>query len=145
VTFEVLSPKNTRPEMDRKRAFYERHGVEEYYEYDPDRGQLRGWLRRHDQLAPISEMEGWVSLRLGVRFRLDGGELRLYRPDGRPFLTSPELDAQREAAEQRAEQERDRAEQQRQRAEQERQRAERLAARLHALGVDLEHTEDTPS
>ncbi|MGQ9529721.1 MAG: Uma2 family endonuclease, partial [Chloroflexus sp.] len=49
---------------------------------------------------------------------------QLYWPDGRPFLSFVELQAQ--------------AEQERQRAEQERQRAERLAARLRALGVDPE-------
>ena len=43
--FEVLSPGNTPTEMKRKRLFYERYGVEEYYEYDPDRGQLHGWRR----------------------------------------------------------------------------------------------------
>jgi len=37
VVFEVLSPSNTQQEMADKRAFYEEHGVEEYYVYDPDR------------------------------------------------------------------------------------------------------------
>ena len=34
--FEVLSPGNRKPEMDRKFEFYETYGVEEYYVYDPD-------------------------------------------------------------------------------------------------------------
>ena len=37
VVFEILSPGNTLGEMDRKKAFYDRYGVEEYYLYDPDR------------------------------------------------------------------------------------------------------------
>src|SRR5262249_50347025 len=37
VVFEILSPGNTWTEMDDKYAFYEEHGVEEYYVYDPDR------------------------------------------------------------------------------------------------------------
>ena len=37
VVFEVLSPGNRAGEMIRKFDFYERHGVEEYYIYDPDR------------------------------------------------------------------------------------------------------------
>src|SRR5204862_1645057 len=53
VVFEVLSPNNTGPEMARKRAFYERYGVEEYYEYDPDRGQLRGWQRLVANWCPL--------------------------------------------------------------------------------------------
>jgi flagellar biosynthesis/type III secretory pathway protein FliH len=101
VTFEVLSPSNTRAEMRRKLAFYEAHGVEEYYEYDPDRGTLKGWWRRDGRLEPIVSMEGWISPRLGIRFSLEGTDLVLYRPDGRRFETFVELDqrAQRSRAE----------------------------------------------
>ncbi len=122
VVFEVLSPGNTVAEMTRKFRFYEQYGVEEYYVYDPDRGNLDGWIRRNGRLEDIPEMEGWVSPRLGIRFSLDGMDLVLYRPDGRRFETFLELEQ--------------RAEAERQRAEAERQRAERLAARLRALGVD---------
>jgi Uma2 family endonuclease len=133
VAFEVLSPGNTRVEMARKRQFYERYGVEEYYEYDPDRGELRGWLRREGRLEPIARMENWVSPRLGVRFTLAGTELVLYRPDGRRFETFVEL-------EQRAETERQRAETERQRAETERQRGreeglQQALERLVASGI----------
>ncbi|MCB1921023.1 MAG: Uma2 family endonuclease [Candidatus Competibacteraceae bacterium] len=92
VVFEVLSPGNTPAEMRRKLAFYERYGVEEYYEYDPDRGTLKGWLRRKEGLEPIMPMEGWLSPRLGIRFSLEGSDLMLYRPDGRRFETFVELD-----------------------------------------------------
>jgi Uma2 family endonuclease len=129
VAFEVLSPGNTRAEMRRKLQFYEQYGVEEYYEYDPDRGTLKGWLRRNGQLEPIAAMEGWVSPRLAIRFSLEGTDLVLYRPDGRRFETFVEL-------EQRAEIERQRADTERQRADTERQRAERLAEQLRALGID---------
>ena len=122
VVFEVLSPGNTRTEMARKRQFYERYGVEEYYEYDPDRGQLRGWLRRAERLEAIPEMTGWLSPRLGIRFALEGTDLALYRQDGRRFETFVELDQCFEAERQRAEAERQRAEAERQRAEAERQR-----------------------
>src|SRR5437899_11388118 len=37
VAFEVLSPKNRRKEMDRKRAWYFYFGVEQQYELHPDR------------------------------------------------------------------------------------------------------------
>ena len=136
VVFEVLSPGNTSAEMKRKRQFYERYGVEEYYEYDPDRGELRGWLRQNDQLAPIAGMDGWISPRLGIRFTLEGTDLVLYRPDGRRFETFLELEQRAEAERQRAEAERQRADTERQRAEAERQRAERLAEQLRALGID---------
>jgi Uma2 family endonuclease len=45
VVFEVLSPGNRPREMIRKFQFYEQYGVEEYYIYDPDHGNLDGWRR----------------------------------------------------------------------------------------------------
>jgi Uma2 family endonuclease len=131
VVFEIRSPSNTIAVMTRKFRFYERYGVEEYYLYDPDTGELSGWQRQGETLEEVEPMEGWVSPRLGVRFELDRGELQLYLPDEERFATYVELMEQRE-------QERQRAEQERQRAEQERQRAERMAARLRALGIDPE-------
>jgi Uma2 family endonuclease len=122
VVFEVLSPNNTPAELRRKFRFYDQYGVDEYYVYDPDRGTLSGWLRRRDQLEDIGPMAGWVSPRLGIRFELQAGELRLFRPDGEPFATYVELQAQRDH--------------ERQRAEQAHQRAERLIAQLRALGVE---------
>src|SRR5439155_187166 len=45
VVFEVLSPGNTIPELLRKLHFYERHGVEECYYLDPEKGDATGWRR----------------------------------------------------------------------------------------------------
>jgi len=131
VVFEILSPNNTIAEMMRKFRFYDRHGVEEYYLYNPNNEELSGWRRQGETLEEIESMDGWISPRLGVRFERDGDTLVLYQPDGERFLTFVELIAQRE-------QERQNAEQERQNAEQERQRAERLAARLRELGGDPE-------
>ena len=119
VTFEVLSPNNTPREMRHKLQFYDRYGVEEYYEYDPDRGTLKGWMRHNGRLEPIARMEGWVSPLLGIRFSLEGIDLVLYRPDGRRFDTFIELDQRFEAERQRAEVERRRAEAERQQGRQE--------------------------
>jgi Uma2 family endonuclease len=128
VVFEVLSPGNAKREMDRKFAFYDRYGVEEYYLYDPDRGALRGWLREGATLQPIGVMRGWTSPRLGITFDLDGLDLRLTYPDGRPFLSFVELDEQRRAAEARAQVERTRADA----AE---ARIQELEARLRQAGL----------
>ena len=166
VVFEILSPGNRLTEMAKKFAFYQRYGVEEYYIYDPDSGDLSGWLRSEQTLDVIDEMQGWVSPRTQVRFSVEDGALIIYRPDGKPFETYLELlvraeqertraeqesqraEQERTRAEQesqraeqertRAEQERTRAEQESQRAEQEHSRAERLAAQLRALGVEPE-------
>jgi Uma2 family endonuclease len=161
VVFEVLSPGNRPDEMARKFEFYEKHGVEEYYIYDPDTGGLRGWIRGDDGLEEVSEMPGHVSPRLGIRFQPGEGpnNLVILCPDGEPFATHQQLtdrakaerqqaDAERQRAEtereqadaerQRAETERQRAETERQRAETERQRADRLSAMLRELGIEAE-------
>jgi Uma2 family endonuclease len=145
VVFEILSPGNTLTEMNKKQEFYDRHAVEEYYLYDPDKNDLSGWLRIEDRLSVIDPIEGWVSPRLGIRFNLSEATLQIYRPDGEPFVSYVEIAQQRdlerqekERALQQAEQERQRAEQEHQRAEQERQRAERLAEQLRAMGIDPE-------
>jgi Uma2 family endonuclease len=132
VVFEILSPGNTVLEMNRKLLFYQHYGILEYYLYDPDSINLGGFIRGDGSiLEEISEMQGWVSPQLGIRFELAESDLVLYRPDGRRFLTSVELD-------QRAEQERDRAEQERDRADSAQAQVNRLAARLRELGVDPE-------
>jgi Uma2 family endonuclease len=145
VVFEVLSPNNTEAEMSHRLAFYERHGVEEYYLYDPDNVRLFGWVRKGRKLRPVSQMHGHVSPRLGIRFDLSGDELVIYRPDGQRFLTFVELAVQREEAEQQAKQSRKQAEQARRKAqraerqaEEARQRVERLEAKLRELGIDPE-------
>jgi Uma2 family endonuclease len=125
VVFEILSPGNTVLEMNRKLLFYQHYGVLEYYLYDPDSINLGGFIRGDGSiLEEISEMQGWVSPQLGIRFELVESDLVLYRPDGRRFLTSVELD-------QRAEQERDRA-------DSAQAQVNRLEARLRELGVDPE-------
>jgi Uma2 family endonuclease len=110
VVFEILSPSNSAKEMIAKYKFYERYGVEEYYLYDPDTGELTGWLRSADELAEIEQMIGWVSPRLSIRFEMSDGELQIYRPDGQQFLSYVELAQKQEQAEARAEQAEARAE-----------------------------------
>jgi Uma2 family endonuclease len=130
VTFEILSPSNFSPEMEEKRKFYETHGVEEYYSFDPDRLLLKGWMRADDRLIPIPEMNGWISPRLQIRFAQVNGELEIYRPDGRKFLTSIELDQLAQEQSLRAEQQRLIAREQRQQAEEQRERADRAEAQM---------------
>jgi len=135
VVFEIRSPGNTQTEMDKKLVFYDRYGVEEYYLYDPDKGDLSGWLRTEERLDVIEQMSNWVSPRLGIRFEMLGTELQLYRPDGEKFATYVELAALKEQAQQ-LEQERIDKEQAQQQLEQERDRTQKLAARLQELGID---------
>jgi Uma2 family endonuclease len=131
VVFEVLSPGNRAGDMERKFQFYERYGVEEYYIYDPDRGDLVGWRRVNEILEEVADMAGFQSPRLKIRFEPGEGpdNLKIIGPDGERFLTYAELVKQRNADRQRA-QEKARL------AEEQTQRADRLAAQLRELGIE---------
>jgi Uma2 family endonuclease len=108
VVFEVVSPRNRRAEMNRKFAFYDKYGVEEYYVLDPQRNRAEGYVRGPDGLTDVADLNGFVSPRLGVRFAITSEEIDLFGPDGKRFLTFVELG----------------------------ERAARLAAKLRELGVD---------
>jgi Uma2 family endonuclease len=140
VVFEILSPGNTIREMNRKFRFYEKYGVEEYYIYDPDSGDLEGWRRHGNGLEEIAEMKGHVSRRLGIRFEPGEGpsNLIIIAPGGESFATYQELKERVDAERQRADAERQRADAEHQRAETERAKSERLAAKLRELGVEPE-------
>jgi hypothetical protein len=79
-----------------KQTFYEEHGVEEYYVYDPDNNHLTVFLRRNEMLRRAPQVAGFVSPRLGIRFDLSGPEMAVYAPDGRRFLSFEELQAERD-------------------------------------------------
>jgi Uma2 family endonuclease len=125
VAFEILSPGNTEAGMLEKRQFYEQYGVEEYYQFNPENGELLGWRRVGNVFQPIPQMNGWISPRLGIRFTVVNGDLRLFRPDSTPFRSHTELSELAQFERQRAEMERLRAEQERQLTRQERRRTER--------------------
>jgi Uma2 family endonuclease len=154
VVFEFLSDANTPSEMAKKAMFFERHGVEEYYLYDMEKGDLQVFVRYAGELLPVeTDTNGWVSPRLSIRFEVEwnGGRtgkgeptLAIYYPDGTRFLTY----AERVAAQHKAEQARTEAEQARTEAEQARDKAladldaEREAVRilqekLRAAGISL--------
>lgn len=101
VVFEILSPGNTVPEMADKLAFYEEHGVEECYVYDPDANHLQVYVRQGDVLRRVRPADGFRSPRLGIRFDLSGPEMVVWGPDGQRFLTFEQLQAARKQAEQR--------------------------------------------
>jgi Uma2 family endonuclease len=122
VVFEILSPGNTKAEMNRKLLFYDRFGVEEYYLYNPDLNELSGWVRNEGFLDIIEPMHQWVSPRLKIRFELTETELQIYHPDGKNFLTYTAIAQKAEESEQRAEQ-----------AE---QKVAKLAEKLREMGID---------
>ncbi|MEM9770649.1 MAG: Uma2 family endonuclease [Cyanobacteria bacterium P01_D01_bin.73] len=117
VVFEIISPSNTAQEMARKLRFFQQHGVQEYYVYDPEENTLEVWERDGDRLVGGNDPDEWVSQLLGIRFVRSPETLTVYHPDGRAFTSyQEECD----------------------RADQEQTRADKLAAKLRELGVDPE-------
>jgi Uma2 family endonuclease len=129
VVFEILSPGNTKSEMERKLVFYERYGVEEYYIYNPENYQFQAWWRGDGGLDVVEIAESLVSPRLGIRFELSETELKIYRPDGVQFLSYVEINQQ-------LEQERQRAEETEAKLIAEQQRNQRLIERLRQMGIN---------
>jgi hypothetical protein len=121
-------------EMADKLAFYDEHGVEEYYLYDPDLNALAIYVRQGEVLRRVRPARGFVSPRLGIRFDLSDSEMAVFGPDGQRFLSFEELSAERQRdqqlrleAQQQADQARLQADQARLQADQARQWAARLA------------------
>lgn len=133
VIFEILSPGNDSMEMTDKFTFYEEHGVEEYYLYDPDKNRLQGYCRRGEFLRRVHPINGFVSPRLNIRFELAWPELVVRYPDGRPFQTFVALEEERKQEQQRANQAVQRAE-----------GAEQRMARLSELSGKLLRQKATP-
>jgi Uma2 family endonuclease len=100
VVFEIWSRSNRPGDKAFKLDFYERYGVEEYYAHDPRprKRTMEGWIRRNGRLVQIANMDGWVSPRLGVKFRRVGKEWNLFHPNDEPFVDAVELFRQRDEA-----------------------------------------------
>jgi hypothetical protein len=144
--------------MTRKKLFYLKHGVEEYYVYDPDEISLEVSIRENNLFKEVEDFAIWTSPRLNIRFDMTGDELVIYYPDGSRFLSPVELSNYaeqerflKEQANQRAEQERllkeqerflkeqanQRAEQERLLKEQEQLKYQTLLSQLKAKGIDI--------
>jgi Uma2 family endonuclease len=133
VVFEVLSPSNSVREMDEKLQFYDEHGVQEYYSYNPDTNELKVWIRGRATLARARFKDRFFSPRMGICFDLTGPEMRVFQSNGDAFLTYDQLKTLQEQETRRAEAERQRAEAERQRAEEEHRRAEETQAAMRTL------------
>ncbi len=134
VVFEIWSPSNSLNERAKKLQFYDRYGVEEYYNFDPLTGVLEGWLRRGRKLVPIADMYDWVSPRLQIRFGHNGtlqSIWHIYLPNGRPMELYERMSTLRDQAELQLQAER---------AAKEEERAAKEAAwtKLREMGIDPE-------
>ena len=129
MVLEWWSPNSSFPKEATKLRFYERYGVAEFYSWDQVRRIFAAFVRDEAGLSPVDVSEGWTSPRLGIRFASVEGELRIFGPDGKRFLTHRQLQAARDEAERG----RDEAERGRDEAL---ARSAALEARLRSLGID---------
>jgi Uma2 family endonuclease len=133
VVFEILSESNTLYEMQDKNDFYREHGVDEYYQFDPIKIVLMGWIRKNTEFRRLwTIQDGWTSPRLGVHFKVEE-DLILTKPNGERIPHPDELNRQRAEAIRQAKLERERADAEGKRAEQEKRRAEAAEAELARL------------
>ena len=128
LAIEVLSPSNTWTEMVRKRQFYDRHGADEYWAFDPDTGGLEAWVRDGTALRelPVGE-DGFISPATGVVVNVLDGDLVVSDPGGQRRWLCPLEEAMR------AETEAARAETEAARADEASRRVSELEARLAVL------------
>ena len=96
VVFEFLSESNTTKELFKQALFFDRYGVEEYYQFDMRNGELVGYVRYGGELSEIEpNLNGWVSPLLGVAFEVvhNGSkpEFFITAKDGGRFATYKEL------------------------------------------------------
>ncbi len=134
VIFEMKSRSNPRAQIAAKRAWYEKNGVAEYYEYDPELGTFRAWLRSDSgRLEAVLRSAGMTSPLLHLTFVLNGQSLELVGPDGRILGDYVAAESAAEAERERAEAESARAESESARADAERDRANEAIAELEAF------------
>jgi Uma2 family endonuclease len=138
VIFEVQSPHDQPADMNRKFEFYQQHGVEEYYHYDPKTAALSGWRCFQGRLRTLPAMHDWISPRLDSRFDLSGNELEIYRRNGQRFRTFAELEEWCRTPINLAEKDRRSAEEADHRTNLVRRRIARYEAQLRALGIEPE-------
>jgi len=130
LVIELISPRTAKKDKEENLVFYARVlRVPEYFWYDQDTGELRGYSLVDEHYEPLAPNEwGWLWSQIleaymgvwegvykGRRYRW----LRLYRADGSLVPTPHEL-----------------AEQERQRAEQAEAELERLRALLRERGIE---------
>lgn len=99
VVFEVLSPSNSKVEMITKRDFYEQFGAKEFIIIDPDKGQFVAYQTIDGKMTRVSQTDQtWQSSLLGIGFYTQEDKLMISYPDGTPFKTFQEIQAEKEAA-----------------------------------------------
>ncbi|MEK7258020.1 MAG: Uma2 family endonuclease [Bacteroidota bacterium] len=99
VVFEIFSRTNRRRvNKENLLEFYTRHGVQEYYIYDPVRNTFIVYQRRRDEFTCLERLQKWTSPLLGIRFEWSEKTFEIYHPNGERFLKPTEIAANYERA-----------------------------------------------
>jgi Uma2 family endonuclease len=143
VVIEVTSKSTRKEDTDTKFTLYrDTLKVKEYFLFDPfgdylKPERLRGYRLRKGEYEPIALVDGRMpSKELSLDLEPDGGTLRLYDPETKAWLPTP--DERAELAAQRADDEKQRADDEKQRADDEKQRADRAEQELARLRQEIE-------
>ncbi len=128
VVFELGSPSNRPNEMAKKKKFYQKYGVEEYYWLHLAGRTAEIYIRDGKKLVEQKGITSWVSPRLGIR--LDWSDpnqpIQIFNPDGtRMELLREAILGERERTRQEAE-----------RAQRLETELQFLRARLRERGID---------
>lgn len=139
VIIELLSPSTARTDLTTKKQLYERtFHTHEYFCYDPDKQQLRGWRinssQEYDEIVPTKdgrlyceEFDLWLGTSQGVFQGQEDLWLRFFTRDGKLTPTQQEAASQQSARMKR-------------RVEKEKQRADAAEVELARLRAELKHT-----
>ncbi len=90
LAIEVWSPSEHARDKQQRRDFYDRYGVDEFWEYDPQRLSLRVWQRQAARLVETLDIESWYSPVCGCRPTIQNRELVVFDRSGTPWPTSRE-------------------------------------------------------
>jgi len=142
VVFEIRSPSNSDEEMAEKLMAYDELEVDEYYLYDPDKDRLTAYKRGLATLVQMRFDKAIVSPRLGIRFDLSGPEMRVYFPNGEPFLDTHQIQELRRQEKLRAENEAKRADDAIKRADDEARQKARVIQLTRKIALHLATPEE---
>lgn len=136
VIFEMWSLGNSQAQIEEKRKWYGKYGVQEFYWINYDQDRVEVYLREGKQLVRQELPEKmWKSPLLGISLDWSKGPVQVLLPNGIPMPTREQIEQKNRELAERAEQE----------AQQKREallRAKQLEAELNALrkrfGLDSE-------
>ncbi len=127
MVIEVLSESNDEREMRKRRAWYRKYGVSEYYEIEEETNAVSVWLLQNGKFVLQTKIRAFTSPATGMTFDWSGEGLVVSFPDGTPFRNSHEIRYEiKEAFRQQ------------QQAEAEKEREAKLRQELEARNAELQ-------